>query len=318
MHRDHRRWRVKRSAQDAQADVRVAGAQRRLDVTLQSDGAAQREPCEWRTASPAIDVHLQSQRAPAATAGRQQGVECREAREQGLRLRAVVAVRLDQQAHAPPPVGAPARRPRNPSRAAEHQGPSHGERDGRQRRATIAHLSDAGRAGGRRLALCEPELRRGPSGAVAVRAVLSALRAEAGGNRQWAARLVVATQLLQGATETEVRVVIRRGGAGNRVELRGGLPVALAVEECAAERLANRGLVRLELPRTLQRHGGSRIVAALQQRDATLVQVVDVLLHALHSNGPLSANGEGAAERAAEQLRLALCAPAREHLVAAP
>jgi len=71
----------------------------------------------------------------------------------------------------------------------------------------------------------------------------------------------VAAELLQGAAEAEVRVVVRRRGARERVELVGRFVVALAVEQRAAQRLADRGLVRFELAGLAQRDGGGGEVA---------------------------------------------------------
>ena len=56
----------------------------------------------------------------------------------------------------------------------------------------------------------------------------------------------VAPELLQGTAETELRVVVGRRRRGERAELLRRLVIALAVEERAPERLADRGLVGLE------------------------------------------------------------------------
>ena len=65
------------------------------------------------------------------------------------------------------------------------------------------------------------------------------------------ARLLVAPQLLHRAPQAEQRVVVGGRLRGDRAELHGGSLVALRVEQRAAERLADRGLVGLLLARAV-------------------------------------------------------------------
>ena len=90
---------------------------------------------------------------------------------------------------------------------------------------------------------------RGRAGAVAVDAVVAALGAQAGGLGERAARLGVAAELLEAAAEAEEREVVRRRLLDDGRELGRGLLVALRVEQRAAERLADRGLVGREVAR---------------------------------------------------------------------
>src|SRR4051794_7878500 len=78
--------------------------------------------------------------------------------------------------------------------------------------------------------------------AVAVRAVVGAVRAQADGERRVAACLEPAAGLLERAAEAEVREVVHGRALDDRGELvaRGG--VAAGAEVRAAERLADRGL----------------------------------------------------------------------------
>ena len=91
-----------------------------------------------------------------------------------------------------------------------------------------------------------------------------------------AVRLGVASLFLQRPAERVVRVVVRRRELEHRPELRFGLPPALDPEVRDPERLADRGLVRLELLRLLERDRGLRGHAALQMAAALLKEVVGV------------------------------------------
>src|SRR4051794_8402005 len=109
----------------------------------------------------------------------------------------------------------------------------------------------------------------GPSRSVAARAVpvfpvVRAVRAQAAGERERIARLRVAALQLQRAAEAEQRVVVRRRALDHGLELLLGLAEATGAEQGAAERLAHRGLVRLQVARPLQRDGGGVAVAVLQ------------------------------------------------------
>ena len=70
---------------------------------------------------------------------------------------------------------------------------------------------------------------------------------------------------LQRAAEAEERVVVGRRVLDDGLELRGRLAVAPRAEQRAAERLADRGLVGLEVAGARQRHDGGVEVAVLEQ-----------------------------------------------------
>src|SRR5204862_1016170 len=69
---------------------------------------------------------------------------------------------------------------------------------------------------------------------------------------------------------------VGRAVRDDRAELGGGLLVALGAEERAAERLANRVLVGLELARAPQRDRCSMEVALLQKARPVAEELVDV------------------------------------------
>src|SRR5204863_2661294 len=117
----------------------------------------------------------------------------------------------------------------------------------------------------------------GRAQAVQVLAVVLAVRSQAGGELQVAARLDPVAGQLERAAEAEVGVVVDRRALDHRGELVARLGVAPRVEVGAAERLADRGLVRLERARLLERDRRGREVAALQQIAAAAEQVVHVL-----------------------------------------
>src|SRR5438874_1592039 len=85
--------------------------------------------------------------------------------------------------------------------------------------------------------------------------------------------------LLETAAEGVVRVVVRRRDLEHGAELALGLVVAVNAEVGDAERLADRGLVRLALLGLLQRDGGLRGHALLQVLAPELEQVVRRLAH---------------------------------------
>src|SRR3954468_4186937 len=88
----------------------------------------------------------------------------------------------------------------------------------------------------------------------------------------------MAAQELQRAPQAEQRVVVRRRVLDDLAELLGGLAVAARAEQRAAERLADGGLVRLEVARARERHGRGVEVAVLEQAGA----VSEELVRAVH------------------------------------
>ena len=75
---------------------------------------------------------------------------------------------------------------------------------------------------------------------------------------------MVAAELLHRAAQAEERIVVRGRSRGHRLELFGSTPVVLGVEQRPAERLANRGLRRLELSGTAEWHDRGKVVAVIQ------------------------------------------------------
>ena len=88
------------------------------------------------------------------------------------------------------------------------------------------------------------------------------------------ARLVVAAEQLQRAAEAEQREVVGRRAVDDRLELGRRLLVALRAEQRAAERLADRRLVGLEVAGARQRDGGGVEVAVLQEARPAREEVV--------------------------------------------
>src|SRR5262245_36511579 len=117
-------------------------------------------------------------------------------------------------------------------------------------------------------------LRRAPPRLVAVLAVVAAVRPEVRREREWAARLGVAAHQLQGPAQAEERVVVRRRALDDLAELFGGLAVATRAEQRPAERLADGGLVGLEVTRPREGHGGGVEVAVLEEPGAVLEELV--------------------------------------------
>jgi hypothetical protein len=117
-----------------------------------------------------------------------------------------------------------------------------------------------------------------PPRLVPVLPVVRALRAQVRGQRERAARLGVAAHQLQRAPEAEQRVVVRGRVLDDLAELLGGLGVAARAEQRAAERLADRGLVGLEVARAGQRDRGGVEVPVLEQAGA----VSEELVRAVH------------------------------------
>ena len=96
------------------------------------------------------------------------------------------------------------------------------------------------------------------------------------------AGLAVAAEQLHRATEAEERVVVGGRCRGDRLELGRGALIALRVEQRASERLADRGLVGLEVTGSAQRHDRRLVVAVLEQLAAAPVEVVEASM-AAHS-----------------------------------
>ena len=91
--------------------------------------------------------------------------------------------------------------------------------------------------------------------------VVAALGAQVGGEREVAARASRWPVRRQRAAEAEVRVVVDRVALDHGLELARRLGVAAAAEVGAAERLADRGLLRRQPRRLRERHRGLREVA---------------------------------------------------------
>ena len=108
-----------------------------------------------------------------------------------------------------------------------------------------------------------PLLRAHP---IAVEPVVGAVRAHAERERQVPARAAAVAELLERAAEAEVGVVVGRAALDHGRELVRGAAVAAAAEVRAPERLADRGLVRLEALRLLERDRRLRPMALRQQR----------------------------------------------------
>src|SRR3954447_14332204 len=127
--------------------------------------------------------------------------------------------------------------------------------------------------------VCSCALRRAPERLLAVLLVVAPLRPQPGRLRQGRARLTMAPEQLQRAAPAEQREVVGRAGVRDRLELLGRLAVALRVEQRAAQRLADRRLVRVEVAGARQGHGRSVEVAALEERLAALEEVVHRVGH---------------------------------------
>src|SRR5579875_4142828 len=95
--------------------------------------------------------------------------------------------------------------------------------------------------------------------------------------RERAPRLGVAAEQLQAPPQAEQRVVVRRRPVDDRLELGGRLLVAPGAEQRAAERLADRRLVRLEVARPRERNHRLVVVATVEKLGAALEEVVDVV-----------------------------------------
>src|SRR5947209_1967197 len=80
------------------------------------------------------------------------------------------------------------------------------------------------------------------------------LWAQRAGQRERLAGLAMTAEQLHRAAEAEERVVVGGRPGGDRLELLGGAFVAARVEQRTAERLADRGLVGLEVACFAQGH----------------------------------------------------------------
>src|SRR5579875_2145869 len=141
-----------------------------------------------------------------------------------------------------------------------------------RRPARPARGSLAARAGSVPVRLGRPGTRP-----VAVHPVVPAARLQARRERERAPRLGVAAEQLQAPPQAEEREVVRRRAVDDRLELGGRLLVAPGAEQRAAERLADRRLVRLEVARPRERNHRLVVVATVEKLGAALEEVVDVV-----------------------------------------
>src|ERR1019366_625017 len=122
---------------------------------------------------------------------------------------------------------------------------------------------------------------------IAVQPVVGPLGAQRARQGQRRAGLPMASEQLHGAPEAEQRVVVRGRPLSDRLELPSGGCVAPRVKQRPTERLADGGLLRLQVPRFLKRHRRRLVVAMVEQLTAALVEVVHAL-HPEHFNDPLT------------------------------
>src|SRR5664279_2179859 len=111
--------------------------------------------------------------------------------------------------------------------------------------------------------------------AIAIDAIVLALGTQRARQSQRLAGLAVAPQQLHRAAEAEQRVVVGRRVRGDRLELLRSALVVLRVKQRTAQRLADRGLVGLQVAGFAQRHDRRLVVAVLEQLTAPLVQVIE-------------------------------------------
>src|ERR1700730_12585094 len=160
---------------------------------------------------------------------------------------------------------------RLPASAHRHESSGSSIASGQRRTASIETRSPtAAGSGGMRVTAC----------AIPVDPVVLALGTQRASQRQRLTGLAVASEQLHRAAKAEQRVVVGRGPGGHSVELRRGAFVAARMEQRPSERLADRGLLRLQVPRFAERHDRRLIVAVAKQLAATLVEVI----HALHTS----------------------------------
>ena len=109
------------------------------------------------------------------------------------------------------------------------------------------------------------------------KAVIGALGCQRAGQRERLAGLTVASEQLHRATQAEQCVVVGGRAGGHRVELGGGAFIVLRMEKRPPERLADRGLVGLQIARLAQRHDRGLVVAVVEQLAAAPIEVVDAV-----------------------------------------
>src|SRR4051812_3131214 len=117
-------------------------------------------------------------------------------------------------------------------------------------------------------------LRRLGARSVPVDAIVAPVRAQRGGLGERPARLPGAAELHQRAAEAEERVVVRRRGRDDRLELRARALELVRAEVRAAERLADRRLVGFEITRLGERDRRLVEEPLLEQLGALLIQLV--------------------------------------------
>src|SRR3954453_9138261 len=144
--------------------------------------------------------------------------------------------------------------------------------------------------------LIAPEALGGGPCAVPVEAVVAAVRAQSGGQRERLARVLRTAQFEQRAAEAEEGIVVGRRALDERLELGpGGLELRRA-EVRAAERLPDRGLLGIEVAGLGERDRGGVEAPRLQQLRPAPEQVVQ-LSHALrvYAAAPTEPAASGAA-----------------------
>ena len=129
------------------------------------------------------------------------------------------------------------------------------------------------------MAYTADKIARGLGRTLTIQPVIAPFRAQLRGQREWLSGLLVAAQLHQRTAQAEQREVVRRGPLDDRLELRPGALVLRRAEVRAAERLADRGLVRREVAGAAQGHRRGVEVPRLQECRAALEEVVDVVRH---------------------------------------
>ena len=131
-----------------------------------------------------------------------------------------------------------------------------------------AHVRERPRPPRRMASAARPRPQPRAPRVVAVLAVVAALGPQVRGERERVARLGVAAQQLQGAAQAEQGVVVGRRVLDDGARTPGRLAVALRAEQRPAERLADRGLVGLEVAGARERDGRGVEVALLEESRA--------------------------------------------------
>src|SRR3954470_4104095 len=132
--------------------------------------------------------------------------------------------------------------------------------------------------------------------AVPVDAVVAAVRTQSRGERERLPRVLRTAQLEQRAAEAEERVVVGRRALDERLELGPRRLELRGAEVRAAEGLADRGLLGIEVARLRERGGGGVEVPGFEQLRAAPEEVVQ-LSHALrlYAAAPTADAASGAA-----------------------